>query len=63
MHLIMENICPLLVDHWTGKFKHLEEVSGDYEITSDVWDQIGVETAEAVKSIPAAFVRVLPAPL
>jgi hypothetical protein len=60
MHLIMENICPLLVDHWTGKFKHLDAGSGDYEITSDVWDQIGVETAEAVKSIPAAFVRVLP---
>ena len=59
MHLIMENICPPLVDHWTGKFKHLDVGSGDYEITSDVWDQIGVETAEAVKSIPVVFVRVL----
>jgi hypothetical protein len=56
----MENICPFMVDHWTGKFKHLDAGSGDYEIASEVWDQIGVETAEAVKLIPAAFVRVLP---
>jgi hypothetical protein len=60
MHLIMENICPLMVDHWTGKFKHLDAGSGDYEIAADVWDHIGTETAEAVKSIPAAFVCVLP---
>ena len=60
MHLIMENICPLMVDHWTGKFKNLDTGSGDNEIASEVWDQIGVETAEAVKSIPATFVHVLP---
>jgi hypothetical protein len=60
MHMIFENICPLMVDHWTGKFKNLDAGSGNYEIAPHVWDQIGTETAEAVKSIPAAFVRVLP---
>jgi hypothetical protein len=60
MHLIFENICPLMVDHWTGKFKNLDAGSGNYEIAPHVWDQIGTETAEAVRSIPAAFVRVLP---
>ena len=60
MHMIMENICPLLVDHWTGKFKNLNEGSGNYQIASNVWDEIGAETAEAVSSIPSAFVRVLP---
>jgi hypothetical protein len=43
IHMIMENIYPLLVDHWTGKFRSIE-----------------VETAKAVRSIPAAFVCVLP---
>jgi hypothetical protein len=60
MHMIMENLCPLLIDHWTGKFKNLDEGSGNYRIASEVWDEIGAETAEAVQSIPAAFVRVLP---
>jgi hypothetical protein len=27
MHRIFENICPLMVDHWTGKFKNLNAVS------------------------------------
>jgi len=60
MHMIMENICPLMVDHWTGKFKNLDEGSGNYQIVSEVWEQIGAETAEAVRTIPAAFVRILP---
>lgn len=60
MHLIMENIGPNLVDHWTGKFKHLDEGSGNYRIPDAIWEEIGNETAEATKSIPAAFVRALP---
>jgi len=31
MHMIMENICPLMVDHWTGRFKLLTK---DLVITS-----------------------------
>jgi hypothetical protein len=60
MHTIFENICPFMVDHWTGKFKNLDVGSGNYEIAPHVWDQIGTETAGAVRSIPAGFVRVLP---
>ena len=60
MHMIIENICPLLIDHWTGKFKNLDKGSGNYWTVSEVWDEIDAETAEAVQSIPAAFVRVLP---
>lgn len=59
MHLLLENIIPNLVKLWTGGFKGLDTGKEDYEIDPAVWEQIGKETAEAVKGIPAAFVRVL----
>jgi hypothetical protein len=60
MHMIFENICPFMINHWTRKFKNLDVGSSNYEITPHVWDKIGTETAGAVRSIPAAFIRVLP---
>lgn len=60
MHLLLENVCPLMVDHWTGKFKKLDVGNGNYEISQPISEIIGAETAAAVKSIPAPFVRVLP---
>ena len=60
MHLAFENIGPHLIDHWTGKYKNLDEGSGNYRIAEAVWEKIGRETADATKSIPEAFVRVLP---
>jgi hypothetical protein len=60
MHLLLENICPLLVDHWMGRFKNLDAGSENYVIPAVVWEEIGAETANAVKTIPAAFVCVLP---
>lgn len=59
MHLLLENVCPLMVDHWMGKFKKLDAGSGNYVISPLVWEEISVETAAAVQSIPAPFVRVL----
>lgn len=59
MHLLLENVCPLMVDHWMGKFKKLDVGSGNYVIPPLIWEDIGLETAAAVRSIPAPFVRVL----
>jgi Transposase family tnp2 len=59
MHLFCENIIPNLVSLWTGRFKGLGPGAEDYELPAHTWDQIGRETANAVKLIPASFVRVL----
>ncbi|KIK90810.1 hypothetical protein PAXRUDRAFT_35175 [Paxillus rubicundulus Ve08.2h10] len=61
MHLLLENVVPTLVKHWTtGQFKGLDSGTGSYEIEPKVWDEIGTKTAAAVKGIPSAFVGILP---
>ncbi|KAF9073420.1 hypothetical protein BDP27DRAFT_1381742 [Rhodocollybia butyracea] len=52
MHMF-ENIVPNLILLWKGKFKGIH---GDYEIDTDIWEQIGHETVNAIKDIPSAFV-------
>ncbi|KAG2135445.1 hypothetical protein DEU56DRAFT_392100, partial [Suillus clintonianus] len=59
MHVFLENIAPMLVKHWTGKFKGMDTGKEDYQIADHIWAEIGEETAAAVANIPAAFVRVL----
>ena len=62
MHLFFPNICPMLRDHWTGtgKYKDCAPVDPGYHLASDIWEQIGRETAEAYKTIPSQFVGALP---
>jgi hypothetical protein len=60
MHLFLENIIPALIKLWMGKYKGLDVGTEDYEIDEEVWYEIGHEMEEAVKDIPAAFVRSLP---
>lgn len=59
MHLFLENVIPALIKLWMGNFKDLDVGSENYEISEEVWEEIGQETADAVKDIPAAFVRKL----
>lgn len=59
MHLGFENTAPNLYKHWSGKFKGLDTGAEDYEIPDAVWEIIWQETADAVRHIPAGFVRVL----
>jgi hypothetical protein len=59
MHLFCENIIPNLLKLWTGSFKGLNTGIEDYEIPHHIWAMVGSETANAVKDIPASFVRVL----
>jgi hypothetical protein len=60
MHLFLENIILALIKLWMGKYKGLGVGEEDYEIDEEIWKEIGHETSEAVKDIPAAFVRHLP---
>ncbi|KAJ7075208.1 hypothetical protein B0H15DRAFT_792159 [Mycena belliarum] len=57
MHLFFENIIRILIRLWSAKFKGLDVGTEDYEIPTEIWDEIWRETAEAVQHIPAAFVR------
>ncbi|KDQ51673.1 hypothetical protein JAAARDRAFT_62365 [Jaapia argillacea MUCL 33604] len=59
MHLFLENNGPNLVDLWTGRFKGLDTGREEYELAPHVWEEVGRETAEAVKDIPSIFVRAL----
>ena len=58
-HLLCENVIPKLHELWAGRFKGLKNGHFDYVISPENWKEIGKETAEAVKNIPASFVRVL----
>ncbi|KAJ3833514.1 hypothetical protein F5878DRAFT_654300 [Lentinula raphanica] len=54
MH-ILENIIPMLVDHWTGSFKGLDAGNEDYELESSVWSAIGQGCVESSAKIPSSF--------
>jgi hypothetical protein len=54
MH-IMENIIPMLINHWTGTFKGLDVGSESYEIHKTVWESIGEACAASGTTIPTAF--------
>jgi hypothetical protein len=60
MHLLWENIVPMLVDLWIGRFKGLDEGTGNYRIHDAHWDLIGKESAAAHPTIPAVFCRPIP---
>lgn len=55
MHLIFENLIKNLVLLWTGKFKDLDEGSGDYVLSPQVWEAIGEATAASGSTIPSAY--------
>ena len=59
LHLFCENNIKNLVQLWMGKFKGLKSGSENYEIGEEQWKEIGRETADTVRDIPASFVRVL----
>ncbi|KAG8729570.1 hypothetical protein FRC10_003791 [Ceratobasidium sp. 414] len=60
MHLLFENLVPNMVRHWTGTFKELDQGTGNYELGEGEWEQIGVLTTRATKTIPSVFVGTLP---
>ena len=55
MHLIWTNLIPNLILLWTGRFKDLSHEDEGYLLGQKVWEAIGEATANAGKTIPAAF--------
>src|SRR5882757_5579196 len=55
MHLIWTNLIPNLILFWTGKFKDIFHHNEGYVLVPTVWEAIGEATANAGKTIPAAF--------
>lgn len=59
MHLFFENVVKNLVNLWMGKFKGLESGREEYIIPEKIWEEIGIETTNSIRTIPSAFVRSL----
>lgn len=55
MHLIWENVVKTLANLWCGKFKGLDEGSGEYELGKGVWEAIGKACKASGDTIPSAF--------
>jgi hypothetical protein len=60
LHLFCENNIPNLISLTSGTFKNLDMGKEDYEISKQVWDEIGEETTKASDDIPSSFTRRLP---
>jgi len=60
MHAVYINLFKALIKLWRGEFKGLDAGTGNYIIPAPIWERIGIETRNAVKSIPASFVRSIP---
>ena len=55
MHLIWENTIKNLILHWTGEFKGLNQGNGTYELSTAIWEGIGMLTASSGSTIPSAY--------
>ena len=55
MHLVFKNLIKNLVLLWTGKFKDLDQGTGDYVLSPQVWEAIGEATAASGSTIPSAY--------
>jgi hypothetical protein len=60
MHLFFENLVPNMIKHWKGKFKWLDQGTGDYQLSAAHWKAIGKLTAASACTIPSAFSGTLP---
>jgi len=60
MHAVYINLFKALVKLWRGEFKGLDAGTGNYIIPAPIWERIGIETRNAVRTIPAIFVRSMP---
>jgi len=60
MHLVFENIVPMLIGLWKGDFHEINHHSQGYVILEDTWEVIRWEGIKLVKTIPSSFCCVLP---
>ncbi|KIM21216.1 hypothetical protein M408DRAFT_110138, partial [Serendipita vermifera MAFF 305830] len=60
MHLLFENNAPGLVQHWKGTYKKISSPDDEYALDEETWEDIGKETADAARTIPALMARATP---
>jgi hypothetical protein len=60
MHLIFENIIPMLIHLWKGEFRDLDTRNQPYVISKRDWEEIGKLTVESNALIPSYFTRLIP---
>jgi hypothetical protein len=60
MHLLFENIIPMLICLWKGNFREVDNTQQPYVISEEDWEDIGRLTVESNRSIPASFSRPIP---
>ena len=59
MHAIYINLFKALINLWCGNFKGLDAGTGNYIIPAPIWERIGIETRDTVKTTLASFVRLM----
>jgi Transposase family tnp2 len=60
MHLLFENIIPMMVCLWKGDFHEVDNTDQPYVISEEDWEEIGRLTEDSNRSIPASFCRLIP---
>ena len=60
MHLLFENIIPMLVCLWKGDFRDIDSSDQPYIISAENWETIGLRTVQSNRYIPSSFSRRIP---
>jgi tnp2 family transposase len=60
MHLLFENIIPMLIYAWKGNFRDVDTTEELYVISAAQWENVGRLTVESNLSIPSALSRSIP---
>ena len=61
MHLVWENLIPNLVLFWSGHYKGMDE-GQPYVLSPHIWEEVGVTSAAATRTIPSSFGSPIPNP-
>jgi hypothetical protein len=60
MHLLFENIIPMMIHLWKGNFRDVDTSNKPFVLEEKDWEEIGRLTAESNSTIPASFGRSIP---
>ncbi|PVF92456.1 hypothetical protein CPB86DRAFT_717445 [Serendipita vermifera] len=60
MHLLFENIIPMMISLWKGDYREIDTTNQPYVITRANWEAIGRLTTQSNAAIPAFFSRPIP---
>lgn len=57
MHLLFENIVPMMIYLWKGKFRDVDTAGEPFVLSIGQWEEIGRLTVESNPTIPSLFSR------